>query len=196
MDELLFFRKNAIESGLCKEWNDKWTACNGNKERLMELVLMQQSAPYFADFCYRNLGLTPAYCKRNFGEYINGNKTFIDCDNTYGYTYAMYVEPDTTEPLTITNDVLQLLWCRDLTAILPMCRATKLYVSNKSNVTISGDGYNTIIVMLFDESKVTLDNIDDTSRVIVYRYSPNASVELGKFFICHKFQLHDKELKL
>ena len=94
MDEMLYFRKNALLANLCKEWSNMWAACHDDKEKLMRLVLMQQSAPYFADFCYRGKGLTKDYCKREFSDYING-RIFNDCDNVKGFSYAMYIDAPT-----------------------------------------------------------------------------------------------------
>ena len=31
MDEMLYFRKNALLANLCKEWSNMWAACHDDK---------------------------------------------------------------------------------------------------------------------------------------------------------------------
>ena len=187
------FRRNAILADLCKEWNSKWAACHNDKEKLMRLVLMQQSAPFFADFCYRGKGLTKEYCLREFGEYLNG-KVFNDVEGAAGYTYGMFIAPK--KDIYIDIDVAQLLWCDNILVNVKMCKSTILYVSNKSNISLTCDGFNSVRVYLFDESRITLDDVDEESSVIIYKYGRAASVEVGKFCLSDKVRMFDKELRL
>lgn len=189
---MLFFRKNAILADLCKEYNDKWAACRGDKERLMRLVLMRQSAPFFADYCYRGRGLTKGYCKREFGEYLNG-RTFDGVDGVDGYTSAMYIDPPTG--LQIASDTAQLLWCDNVDVKIPKTKCPTLYVSNRSTVNITIDGYSSISVYLFDESTVNIVDADDTCDVLVYKYSNVANVETGKYCLCN-IKIFNKTLRL
>lgn len=192
MDEMFTFKRNALLANLCKEWNTKWTACQDDKEKLMRLALMQQSAPYIADFFYRGVGLSKEYVKRQFSDYIDGH-TFYDCDDVSGYTYGMYV--DAQHPIEIKHDIVQFLWCDNTRATLPQLRSTKMYVSNKSELHIECNGYNNVIVMLFDESKVMFDKLDNTCRVNVYRYDERAVVEYDES-ATYKMNIMDKELRL
>lgn len=188
---MLYFRKNALLANLCKKWSDMWAACHDDKEKLMRLVLMQQSAPYFADFCYRGKGLTKDYCKREFSDYING-RTFRDCDDVQGYTYGMFIDAPTN--LEIALDVSQFLWC-DIYITIPKTKCPLLYVSNSSHINISLDGFNCPRIYLFDNSKVTIDDGDEESKVIIYKYSKDAKVELGKYCLSN-VKVFDKELRL
>ena len=177
----MMFRRNAILADLCKEWNNKWAACHDDKEKLMRLVLMQQSAPFFADFCYRGKGLTKEYCLREFGEYLNG-KVFNDVEGVEGYTYSMFVGKDDNVEMNV--DVAQFLWC-DSDITIPQCKCPTVYVSNSSDVRISCEGFNSIRVYLFDESKVVIDDADETCDVVVYKYSNRADVDTGKFCLAN-----------
>lgn len=192
MDEMIFFRKNAILSNLCKEYNDKWASCHGDKDKLMRLVLMRQSAPFFADYCYNGRGLTKDYCKREFGDYING-RMFNDVDGVDGFTSAMYIDPSTD--LEISSDTAQLLWCNNINVIIPQTKCPTLYVSNNSDVHFVLDGYNSIRIYLFDESKVMIDDADETCDVLVYKYNSRAQVDFGKFCF-GKVKIFDKTLRL
>lgn len=192
MDEMLYFRKNALLANLCKEWSNMWAACHDDKEKLMRLVLMQQSAPYFADFCYRGKGLTKDYCKREFSDYING-RIFNDCDNVNGFSYAMYIDAHTG--FKIVSDVAQLLWCDNVDVTIPKTKCPILYVSNSSTIHITCDGYNCPHIYLFDDSKVTIDDADEDSKVVIYKYSDNAQVELGKYCLAD-VKVFNKKLKL
>lgn len=190
---MMFFRKNAILGGLCQEWDSMWGACKGNKERLMNLVLMQQSAPYFASFCYNGAGLSKDYCIREFGQYING-RVFHDCDQVKGYTYGMYIGASQATEMAL--DVSQYLWCDDMCVTIPQCKCPRLYISNKSCIHLTLEGYNTVWVYLFDESELVIDDADETCKVIVYRYSNKATVERGKYCLTDGIKVFDKELRL
>lgn len=193
MDEMLMFRRNALLANLCKEWDSKWAKCHEDKEKLMRLVLMQQSAPYFADFCYRGKGLTKEYCVREFGDYING-RVFMDCDNVKGYSYGMFIDP--MMDVEVTMDVAQFLWCDDANVVVPQTKCPILYVSNKSKVHLMCDGYNSVRVYLFDESTLSLDDIPEESDVIIYKYSDKAKVEIGKYCLSTKVREFNKLLRL
>ena len=193
MDEMIFFRKNAILSNLCKEYNDKWASCHGDKDKLMRLVLMRQSAPFFAYYCYNGLGLTKDYCKREFGDYINGRE-FNDVDGIDGFTSAMYIDPSTG--FEISSDTAQLLWCNNIDVIIPQTKCSTLYVSNNSEVHFVLNGYNSIHIYLFDDSKVIIDDADETCGIIVYRYSDKAEVEVDKYCLTKNIRIFDKTLKL
>lgn len=192
MDEMLFFRKNAILADLCKDYNERWAACRGDKERLMRLVLMRQSAPFFADYCYNGRGLTKEYCKREFGEYING-RVFHDVDGVEGFTSAMYIDPSTG--FKTATDTVQMLWCDDVDVTIPKTKCPTLYISNRSSVNLTLEGYSAISIYLFDESMVNIEDADDTCEVLVYKYSNMADVELGKYCL-GKVKIFNKTLRL
>lgn len=191
MDELTYFRKNAILDGLCKEWNNMWSACHNDKERLMNLVLMQQSAPYFATYCYNGKGLTKEYCKREFKDYING-RVFHDCDNVKGYTYGMWI--DATQATQIALNVAQFLWCNNVVTIKET-KCPVLYVSNHSNIELVLEGNNVPFIYLFDDSRINITGGDNDSVVVVYRYSKDARVDVGLYCLSD-VRVHDKELRL
>lgn len=170
-----------------------WSNCHGDKEKLMRLALMSQSSPYLATFCYNGAGLSKEYCLREFGDYING-RVFNDCDAVEGFTYAMYINP--SESVEMHVDVAQILWSPDMNVVIPQTKCNRLYISNKSSVHLTLEGYNTVQVYLFDESELIIDDADDTCEVIVYRYSDNSKVERGMFCISPKVKIFNKILKL
>lgn len=190
-NEMLEFRKNAKLANLCKEWDGKWAACHDDKEKLVRLVLSQQAAPYFADFCYRGKGLSKEYCKKEFGEYINGH-VFNDCDGVNGFTYAMYI--DTQTDLVITTDVTQLLWC-NIDVFVQEISCPTLYISNGSKINLTCEGYSCVRVYLFDTSEITIADCDDTCGVTVYNYSDKAKVVQGKYSL-GQIKEFRKELRL
>lgn len=193
MENLLFtYHKNALLNNLCKEWDAKWNACHNDKEQLMRLVLMQQSAAHFADYCYQGKGLTKDYCKQEFGDYING-RVFNDCDGVKGFSYGMFIDVPQVEEMAL--DVSQFLWCDDTNVSIPQTKCPRLYVSNRSNLNISLDGYNSIAIYLFDESTINIEDADNESDVIVYKYSKDAKVELGKYCFAD-VKVFEKELRL
>ena len=192
MDEMTYFRKNALLADLCKDWNGRWMACHNDKEKLMRLVLMQQSAPYFADFCYRGKGLTKEYCKREFKDFING-RIFNDCDNVDGYTYAMYI--DAQKGIEMKSDVTQFLWCKDMDVVIKETKCPVLYISNNSTINLTCEGFNSPKIYLFDKSKVILRDMDATCNVTILKYSDKAKVVIGKYAI-GKVKEFNKTLRL
>lgn len=191
-DELMTFRKNALLSNLCSEWNGMWMSCHNDKEKLVRLVLMCQSAPYFATYCYLGKGLSKEYCKKEFGDYING-RVYHDCDDVSGFTYQMFVDMKT--PVELRSDVSQFLWCNDLAVTIPQSKCPRLYVSNQSTLHLTLEGYSCPHVYLFDESKLVIDDADEESVVVVFKYSKNAGVEVGKYCLA-QIKEFDKELRI
>ena len=200
MDKELFnIYKNALEGcsqiePLCNEYRNRWRACNDNKEKLVELSLCQQAIPWFVTMCYLRRGVGKEYLLREYNEYINGF-AFKDCDGVRGYTYGLYVDWDYENDLTVDKDVVSVMWTIGANLIVPKTKATTIYISNKSNVHIVGDGYNNINVKLFDKSKITIEDLDEESEVAVYKYSDDAQVELGKYCL-GKVKVFRKELRL
>ncbi len=198
MDELLEFKKNAILgkiSGqpLCKEYKAALRKCGNNKELLVRLALMQQCIPYLSHACYENMGLTKDYILDNFGELINGKRTFEDVEGVSGYTYQLYVGYD--KDFEISADVTSLMWCDSPQVLVKQTKCPTIYLSNNSNVNLVCDGFNTVNIKLFDDSKVTIDDCDENSEVIVYKYSNRAEVEQGDFCL-GKVKIFIKTLRL
>lgn len=181
---MLQFYKSALSgelsTPLCSSYKAAWRKCGDDKEMLIRLSLSQQSIPYVAAHAYKEIGLTKEYIKNNFKDYING-RVFNDCDDVKGYTYALYVDWDYENDLDVKTDVVSIMWTVGANIIVPETKATTMYISNHSNVHLVGDGYNSVNIKLFDKSKVTIEDLDENSDVVVYKYSDDARVELGKY---------------
>ena len=111
---MLIFRKNALLGNisaepLCQAYKQAWRMCGDDKEMLVKLALKQQSIPYLSHACYESMGLTKEYILNNFGELINGKRTFENVEGVDGYTYQLYVGYD--KDFEITADVTSLMWC-------------------------------------------------------------------------------------
>lgn len=198
MDKLLEFKKNAILgkiSGqpLCEEYKAALRKCGNNKELLVRLALMQQCTPYLSHACYEGMGLTKEYILNNFGELINGKRTFENVEGVDGYTYQLYVGYD--KDFEITADVTSLMWCNGSQIVIKPTKCPTVYISNKSKVRLVCDGYNTVNVKLFDESEFIVEDMDENSEVVVYKYSDKAAVEEGKYCF-GKVKVFNKELRL
>lgn len=197
-DEMFDFKRNALLGNisgepLCEHYKQAWRLCGNDKEMLVKLALMQQSSPYFSHACYRKLGLSKEYILNNFGELINGKRTFENVEGVDGYTYQLYVGYD--KDFDIISDVTSMMWCNNIQIAVKATRCPVIYISNRSNVHLIGDGYNSINIKLFDESKVTIEDLDENSEVIVYKYSDKATVKEGKYCF-GKVKVFNKELRL
>lgn len=186
--------QGAITNPLCDEYKGEWRRCGDDKESLVKLALRQQSIPFVITHCYQGKGLTKEYIKENFGEFINGKRKILDADMVQGYSYALYVDFKAVCKTDI--DVLAFMWCDSPQVELNIARCPILYVGAKSEVHLVCNGYNAPKIYLFDESKLVIDDADDTCSVTVYKYSKDADVEIGKYCTTKKVNVFDKELRL
>lgn len=197
-DEMLIFKKNALlgkisAEPLCMQYKQAWRACGNDKEMLIRLALSQQSIPYLSHACYEHLGLTKEYILENFLEYINGNRMFNDVEGVEGYTYQLYIGFE--HDFKAVADVTSLMWCNNPQITVGATKCPVIYISNQSKVGLVCDGYNTVNVKLFDESELIVDDLDENSNVVVYKYGGDAKVELGKYCL-GSVKVFPKELRL
>jgi hypothetical protein len=177
--EFLNFLKDAYSNGLCKEYRDEIRNCHEDKLQLVRLAMRQQSCPWVATKMYEGV-ITTDYILNTFGEYLNGY-VLKDCDNVVGYNYMWFVGWDYTNDIVASADVLHISHTVGANIVVPQTKAPTIYISNHSNVSISCEGFNSIRVYLFDESRVVIDDADETCDVVVYKYSNRADVDTGKF---------------
>lgn len=192
-EEYLNFLKDAYSNGLCKEYRDEIRNCHEDKLRLVRLAMRQQSCPWMATKMYEGV-ITTDYLLNTFGEYLNGY-VLKDCDNVAGYNYMWFVDWDYENDIVASTDVLHISHTVGANIVVPITKAPVIYISNRSNVHIVGEGFNTVNIKLFDESKITIEDIDKDTEVIVYKYSDKAKVEDGEYCFGN-VKVFDKELKL
>ena len=195
MDALGYYYKNALLADLCGEYKGRWQSASHDKESLLRLAVSQQSFPHMATFAYEGNGLTEEYITEEFKDFINGRYTAVDADGVDGgYKTQLFVGHD--KYISDNVDVLCMMWCDVPTLEVGKTKATKIYAACCSKVNIVCDGYNHVIVMLFDESSVMLEDVDEDSSVTIYKYSDKAKVEIGKYCLSKKVKVFNKELKL
>lgn len=194
------FYKNAlsgvITAPLCADYKNQWRSCDDDKDALVKLVMQQQSIPYFITHCYSGKGLSKEYILRTFEEYINNNseKAIIhDADGVQGYTYSLYVAFKGVFKAAV--DVLSFMRCSNTHVIIQASKCPIFYVGANSTIHITCEGYNCPKIYLFDDSKVVIDDMDEESKVVVYKYSKSAKVEAGKYCL-GTIKQFEKELRL
>lgn len=195
MDALGYYYKNALLADLCGEYKGKWQAASHDKESLFRLAVCQQSFPHMATFAYKGDGLTKEYVSEEFKDFINGRYTAIDADGVDG-GYKTQLFSDYHDNIYDCVDVLEVMWCNVSTIEIKKTKATKIYLACGSSANIVCDGYNSVIVMLFDDSSVTLEDVDENSSVTIYKYSDSAKVDIGKFCLSDKVREFKKDLRL
>lgn len=194
MEELQRYYKESLLNNLCKDYKGYWQSAHGDKKKLVDLALMQQSLPHLITYSYNGKGLSKEYIMREFDGLINGNYTAIDVDGVQGnYKSELYV--GFSDVLSASADISAIMWSNIPLLRIKSCKAQKLYIACKSEANIECDGYDSLTIMLFDESKVIISELDEESIVNVYRYSKYAKVELGRFCFGN-VNIHDKELRL
>lgn len=191
--DLFNYYKNALTNGLCGEYKGRWQACGQDKDKLVKLVLAQQCLPHFIYYCYNGVGLSKEYILENFGDYINGKKIIQDADGVQGYTYSLYVAFKGI--FKADTDVLALMWATNSTIEIKATKSPILYVGACSSIHLLLNGHNHPRIYLFDDSTIELDDGDETSNVIIYKYSKKANVKIGKYCLS-EIKVFDKELKL
>lgn len=197
-DKLLEFYKNALlgtasDKPLCEQYKKEWRACNNDKDKLMKFALRQQSLPFVFTYAHEGKGLTKEYLLREFNEYINGKKTIYDADGVKGYTYQLNVGLENN--WTITTDVAAFMYCDDVAVTVQSTKCPSLYIGCNSDVHLCLDGFNSVRIHLYDQSRVVIEDADENSDVIVYRYSKDARVECGKYCLCDVKEF-EKDLRL
>lgn len=195
MDRLQEYYRQSLLADLCQEYKGKWASCHDDKEKLFRLAVAQQSFPHMATFAYKGLGLTQEYIKDGFSDFVNGQYTAIDADGVNGdYKTELYVGYN--GDLSVSDDVFMTMWSDVPSMEIEATKAVKIYVSCWSDVHIVCGGYNSVVIMLFDESRVTLEDVDEDSSVTIYRYSKDAKVEYGDYCMSKKIKEFEKELKI
>ena len=195
MDRIQEYYKNALLADLCQDYKGRWQKASHDKKELLKLAMCQQSIPHVVTFAYQGKGVTKEYVKENFADYINGY-TIKDADGVKGYTYRLYAGYDYDNGIYADVDVASIMWTANTDVVMPQCKAATLYISNRSEIRLVCEGYNNVRIYLFDESTVTLDDVDEESSIIIYRYSDMAKVEVGEYCMSDNVRIFNKELRL
>lgn len=198
MDELLRYYKNSIIGGLCDEYKGYWRAAGNDKQKLMKLVLSQQSLPHFLHHCWNGEGLSKKYILDNFAEYINGRDIIYDADGVKGnYTYQLYVDYNATNgDITEPADINAFMWCNDAIVVMPTSRCATFYVGCNTTLHLTMNGCNSARIYLFDTSEVIVEEADKTCFATIYEYSDKCVTQLGKYCLSEKIKVHRKQLRL
>ena len=194
MDRMQEYYRNAILQNLCAEYKGKWRSASNDKKALFDMAMMQQSLPHLIYFAHNGIGLTKDYVETEFGDYINGKYTAIDVDGVKGnYRTELYVGENPL--LSLSNDVSCFMWANVPSVKIKPTKAVKIYVGCNSNITLHLQGYNSITLMMFDESQVTIAECDDTNDVTVFNYSSDSVLVTDKYALA-KVKTFQKTLKL
>ena len=127
--------QGAITSPLCADYKSEWRGCGNDKDKLVKLVMRQQSLPYFITHCYKGKGLSKEYIQRTFADYINESTkkaVIFDADGVKGYTYSIYVAFEGI--FKAVTDVLTAMWCNNTSVTIRKAKCPILYVGCGSTV--------------------------------------------------------------
>jgi len=194
MEAIQEYYKNALLADLCTEYKGLWQAASKDKRKLVDLALSMQAIPHLLTFAHEGNGMTKESLMNDFGDYINGRYTAMDVDGVKGgYKSELYVGYNGI--LSHADDVLCIMWSTIPLMEIKATKAVKIYVGCSSDVRIVCGGYNNVTIMLFDDSKVTLSDIDEESNVTVFKYSDQCDVTIGKYCM-GKVKEFRKELRL
>jgi hypothetical protein len=193
-DDLFKYYKASLSDNLCAEYKGLWQAASHDKLNLVRLAMSQQAIPHVATYAYEGRGLSREYLLREFKDYINGY-TIHDADGVNGYTYGLYVDWLSDDDMIADKDVMHIMFTKDANVVIPRTKCPIIYVSNCSNVRITCEGYNSPRVYLFDESMVIVDDTDEDTNVLIYKYGKRCEASLGRYCFGN-VKVFNKELKL
>lgn len=194
MDDLQRYYKESLLNDLCSEYRNEWRKTWNDKQKLVNLALQQQSIPHLITYSNAGMGLGKEYIISEFGNFINGNYAAIDVDGVRGgYKTELYVGFNGI--LSVSNDVSCFMWSTIPSLEIKATKAVKMYCGCGSTVHLTCGGYNSVIAMMFDTSRLILDDVDDESTVTVYRYSEECNVKRGRYCF-GKIKEFRKELRL
>ena len=197
-NELFDFYKFALQgvltNPLCADYKNEWRQCGTDKEKLVTLAMRQQSIPYLVTHCYNGKGLSKEYILKEFADYINGKRQILDADGVADYTYSLYVAFDGI--LKADSDVLACMWCNSTSIEIDAAKCPVIYIACGSQVHLCLNGYNAPRIYLFDDSKVFIDDADETCSVTIYNYSGKAGCVIGKYCTTNNIKEFQKELRL
>ena len=189
------YRKAALVNGLCGEYKGYWQAAGTDKRKLIKLALNQQALPHLMTYCWNGDGLSKNYILKNFHDHINGRDIIYDADGVKGdYTYQLYV--DYNENTEIQADVNAFMWCDDATITTPQTKCQTIYIGCNTTLHLSMEGFNHVIIYLFDTSSVVFEEADTTCSATVYEYSDQCVTQLSDYCLSEKIKVHRKKLRL
>ena len=188
--ELFMFYKNSLSRDLCKEYSNLFKKRGDDKDELFKLCMERQSIPYLATSIYEGWGVSIDYLKEAYKRYLNGRYTLNALSGGQSYSYQLWC--DYRGSMKVKSATTHLLRCTG-DAEIQKNTCPYIYISNKSNINIKPQGYNTVFIYLFDESIVNIDNTNEFSNIIIYRYSDNTKVIAGDTMNVKQF---DKTLRL
>lgn len=191
MKDLNYFKDNAVERSLCKDYALYWQQSK-TKESLFSLALIPQSIPYIATSTYQGWGMSTDYLCVDFSEYINGKYIVKNLDDVEGATASFYVSHN-DHIITQIEDVMHFMDCKNLLLYIPNYKATQMHISNNSKIEVRcGFGY--INIYMYDKSELDLGRIKNGCVVNVHKYSPDCKVAyVNDGGVCH---IRDKQLKI
>lgn len=196
--EMMNFYKSALlgtvtQQPLCNEYKNEWRSCGTDKEKLLKFALRQQCLPFLFTYSFNGMGLSKEYLLKEYKDYINGAYCVKDADMVQGYTYMLNV--DYKGQYTQNIDVSAFMYTMDASVVVPLTKCPSYFVGCSSDIHFGLEGYNSVRIYLYDNSKVTIDSCDEESDVTIYKYSEDAEVEINKYCL-GKVREFNKDLRL
>lgn len=148
-NELLAFKRKAIDLGLCALYKEIWNKCF-SKADLMNMALDANGAEFMADSIAFDWGLSRDFLVHEFGDYINGKYQ----RSQDGYTGEMYV--GASGVIKLKSTITLVAYCDNLQIDVPECSVGKIYVCGESKVRIDNKG--DVEVYEYGRNKVDLNN--------------------------------------
>lgn len=147
-------RTQAINNGLCFQWQNEWTGAE-DKDALVQKYVKG------LDFCIQHEYPSLDYIRKNFeDEVLNRNGVWVD-DN-----------PILKRPLPL--HIVLLGACRGFLTFSGFDTCA-VYVRHDTKVTINIDGYARIFVFVYDNAQVTINNRSHSVQS-AYTYSDNCAI--------------------
>lgn len=154
------FKENAIKSGICDEYKERFFSCNSKKE-LFEMALSVKAIDYLFDSIAKGWGISSQEICNRFPNLINGRYILKE----KGYTSKLYCKYSDKDIVCDTT-LLALIDC-DCDVIVPKNHICEIYVVN-SNINIKGNGV-AFVVSYGEKANISISDKEKVKVKVIHK---------------------------
>lgn len=178
--DLEYFKTQAEEKKICLDYALLWAKCGNNRNKLFELAMYGDSIVYVATSTYDNWGMSYDFILNYFNDYINSEIPFyyIEEKDLEGLSYQWKLQENNKHD-ELTANITHLCNCKGSEFIVGTDIA-ELYITNDSDVVLDFKEDCRFNIYLLNNSKVTLNNLGDGSKITIYDYNSTNTIVRGE----------------
>lgn len=152
MNDLLGMKQYAVRRGLCGEYRGIWDSASSARD-LVDMALRVDGIQFMAEGIANGWGMSPAYIRSNFGDYING--AYI-CRHGRRYTSEIWCDYRGGDWVGFQAVLVLVAYC-DMRIRVPANRVVDLHVTGGSCLDIECHGV--AYIAMYGENDVRVKTI-------------------------------------